>query len=175
MRSSLWLTATSAALLLASCASRTIPTAQDMDRYYKQAERLAQARIGMLEESRRRGDITDEQFDIQSATVRARVENHATELAWARHEDIEAQLRALGIPTGGHPVRVEVPNSGGGESFYRRAGDAGGQNFYSNAPYGGSVLGGPNRGNRPSLPPVEGPGGQPDPSTEPAPDAEAGT
>jgi hypothetical protein len=168
MRTPFWLTSACAALVLslASCSS-TIPTAADMDRFYKKAEQMADTRIAALEEKRRRGEITDAQFEVQSAAARARIENHATELAWARHEDVEAQLRSLGIPTGGHPVPVQVPNTGGGESFYRQAGQAGGQNFYSNAPYGGSVLGGPNRGDRPSLPPVEGPGGQPEPAPEP--------
>jgi hypothetical protein len=163
------LTATFAALLLASCGTSTIPTAEDMDRYYSKAEQMAQARIDILDEKRRRGEISQEAFEMQSATVRGRIPDHATELAWARHENVEARNRALGIPTGDHPVEVRVPGAGSGESFYRRAGEVSGSSQYNSAPYGGSVQGGPNRGDRPTLPPVQPPGAQPEPAVEPEP------
>jgi hypothetical protein len=166
-----FLSAIVAVLLLASCGTSTIPTAADMDRYYQQAEQLAQDHIAILDAQRRRGDLTQEQFDSQSSMIRDRIANHAADLAWARHENVEAQLRALGVPTGDHPVKVQVPGTGAGESFYRRAGEPVGSSQYNAAPYGGSVLGGPNRGDRPELPPVRVPGGQPDPG-EPAPEAE---
>lgn len=162
-----------AACLLPSCGSPTIPTPADMDRYYAQAESLAADRLASLEKKRRNGDITEGEYAAQLAAERARITDHATELAWARHENMEARLRALGVPTGGNPVQMQVPSPGGGESFYRRAGQPGGENFYSNAPYGGSVLGGPNRGDRPKLPPVEEPGGEPEPAAAPAPESEA--
>src|SRR5205085_2894950 len=95
---------------------------------------------------RRHDELTDAQFNEQATLIRGRIPNHATELAWARHQIVEAQKTALGIPTGDHPVQVQVPGIGTGESFYRRAGQNGGENFNSNTPYGGSTLGGPNRG-----------------------------
>jgi hypothetical protein len=164
--SALLLTAAFTALVLASCASNTKPTAADMDMYYRKAEQLAQDRIASLEARRQRGEITQEDFESQLAAVRGRIANQATELAWARHENMEAQKRALGIPTGDHPVKIQVPGTGTGESFYRRAGQSGGENFASNAPYGGSVVGGPNRGDRPTLPPVAQPQPQPQPQPE---------
>jgi hypothetical protein len=157
-----------AALLLASCGTNTTPTALDMDRYYRKAEEMAQDRIAILETRRQRGEITQEEFDMQSGAIRAKIANHASELAWARHENIEAQKRALGIPTGDHPVQVQVPGASG-ESFYRRAGQSGGENFYSNTPHGGSVLGGPNRGERPVIPPP------PEPEPAPPPPIDPGT
>lgn len=166
-----FLSATVAGVLLASCGTSTIPTAADMDRYYQQAELLAQDHIAILEAQKRRGDLSPEQFDSQSSTIRQGIANHANQLAWARHENVEAQLRALGVPTGDHPVKVQVPGSGAGESFYRRAGEPTGSSQYNAAPYGGSVLGGPNRGDRPELPPVRVPGGQPEPG-EPTPEPE---
>ena len=153
--------------LLASCSTSTIPTPEDMDRYYKKAEEMAADRIAILEGKRNRGEITDGEFETELAAVRGRILNHATELAWARHENMDAQRRALGIPTGGHPVQIQVPGAGGAESFYRRAGDTGGGS-QGTTPYGGSVMGGPNRGDRPMLPPAKEPGGQPEP--EPAPE-----
>jgi hypothetical protein len=171
MNSPCFLSAAFAVLLLASCSTSTLPTAADMDRYYQQAEQLAQDHIAILDAQRRRGTLTQEQFDSQSSMIRGRIANHATDLAWARHENVEAQLRALGVPTGDHLVKVQVPGTGAGESFYRRAGEPVGSSQYNAAPYGGSVLGGPNRGDRPELPPVRVPGGQPEPG-EPAPEAE---
>jgi hypothetical protein len=159
--------------MLVSCGTSTIPTVADMDAYYRQAEQLAQDHIAILKAQERRGDITPEQLESQSSTIRNGIANHATELAWARHENVEAQLRALGVPTGDHPVKVQVPGAGAGESFYRRAGEPQGSAQYNAAPYGGSVLGGPNRGDRPELPPVKVPGGQPEPGEAmPAPEAE---
>jgi hypothetical protein len=172
MNSPCFLSAAFAGLVLASCSTSTIPTAGDMDRYYRQAELLADDHIAILEAQKRRGDITPEQFENQSSTIRGGIANHANELAWARHENVEAQLRALGVPTGDHPVKVQVPGTGAGESFYRRAGEPQGSAQYNAAPYGGSVLGGPNRGDRPELPPVKAPGGQPEPG-EAAPAAES--
>lgn len=154
-----------AALLLASCGTRTIPTAAEMDRYFEKAEQMAEHRIAVLDKQRRHEEITQAEFDAQSSAIRARIPDQATELAWARHEIVEAQKRALGMPTGDHPVQVQVPGIGTGESFYRRAGQTGGENFQSNTPYGGSVMGGPNRGERPILPPVQLPGGEPEPCT----------
>jgi hypothetical protein len=168
-----YLTATAAVvlLLLASCSTNTMPTAEDMDRYYAKAEEMAEGKIAVLAEKRDRGELTPEQFVAQSTTIRGHIADQATDMAWARHENIEAQKRALGVPTGDHPVKIQVPGAGAGESFYRRAGEVAGSSQYNSAPYGGSVTGGPNRGDRPSLPPVQPPGGQPDPN---APAEEAG-
>jgi hypothetical protein len=142
-------TAALAALLLASCGTNTMPSAADMDRYYQKAEQIAEEKIALLDEKRRRGEISQEEFDMQAAAARARITNQATELAWARHEIVEAQKRSLGIPTGDHPVQVQVPGAGGqptGESFYRKAGSVSAGTLQGNSPYGNPVLGGPNRG-----------------------------
>jgi hypothetical protein len=169
-----FLTASSAALLLASCGSRTIPTAADMDRYYVKAEELAEHKISALEQKLDRGEMTPLEFSTQSTLIRGHIVDQATDLAWARHENIEAQKRALGIPTGDRPVKVQVPGAGAGESFYRKAGQTAGTGQYNTAPYGGSVLGGPNRGDRPTLPAVQPPGGpaEPTPAEDPDPAAE---
>lgn len=164
-----FLIAVPALLLLASCSSRTIPTAEDLDRYYAKAEQMARDRIDILDDKLRRGEISQEEFDLQAKTIRGRVPDHATELAWARHENTEARKRALGIPTGDNPVNISVPGAGGGESFYRRAGEAYGSSRYNEAPYGGSVFGGPNRGSRPSLPPSEPTIEEPEPEPAPCP------
>ena len=147
-----------------------------MDRYYVKAEELAHNKISALEAKRDRGDMTPLEFATQSTLIRGHIVDQATELAWARHENIEAQKRALAIPTGDHPVKAQVPKAGAGESFYRRAGQSAGTGQYNTAPYGGSVLGGPNRGDRPALPAVQPPGGpagaaaaEPDPAAEPKP------
>jgi hypothetical protein len=176
MRIFRFLTASSAALLLVSCGSPTIPTAAEMDRYYVKAEELAENKISALEAKRDHGEMTPMEFTTQASLIRGHIGDQATELAWARHENIEAQKRGLGIPTGDHPVKVQVPGAGAGESFYRRAGQSAGTGQYNTAPYGGSVLGGPNRGDRPSIPPVQPPGGpagaaaaEPDPADEPKP------
>lgn len=161
-----------AVLLLASCGMRTMPTSEDMDRYYAKAEQMAQDRIERLEGQRDRGEITQAQFDEKARAARARIPEQATALAWARHENLEARKRAFGMPTGDHPVQAPVPGPDGlGESFYRRAGESGGENFYSDTPNGTTLLGGPNRGERPEPPPLQVPGARP----EPEPDEESGT
>ena len=159
-----------AGLLLSSCVSTyTMPTAEDMDRYYKKAEELAQKRIETLEGQRERGEITSEEFELQKARTLEKIPDQASQLAWARHESIEAQKRALGIPTGDHPVQIDVPSTGSGESFYRRAGTSG-ADYYTNTPTGGTIFGGPNRGRRASPPPPEEPQ-QPRPAPEPEEEA----
>jgi hypothetical protein len=155
-----------AAWLLVSCETNTIPTSADMDRYLQKAQQMADHRIEILEGQRRRGEITQAEYDMKVEQTRARITDHATELAWARHENLESRKRAMGIPTGDHPQQIQVPGAGSGESFYRRAGETGGNTLNTNTPFGGSILGGPNRGVRPELPPpVTTPGGQ----TEAAP------
>ena len=125
-----------------------MPDATDMDRYYAKAEEIAQARIAVLDAQRQRGEITQEDYEMQVAAAKARIQNQATELAWARHEIVEAEKRQIGVPTGDHPVEVQVPGlSGSGDSFYRRAGQTGGGGLNNNTPFGGSIIGGPNRGN----------------------------
>jgi hypothetical protein len=162
-----------AALLLASCETNTMPTSAQMDRYFQKAQQLADDRIATLEGQRRRGEITEAEYDLKVEQTRAKVADHATELAWARHESLESRKRAQGIPTGDHPQQVQVPGAGGGESFYRRAGEQGGSSLNNNTPFGGSVFGGPNRGERPELPPVQTPGGRE--QTAPAPAAQDAT
>lgn len=149
-----------------------MPTAADMDRYYLKAEEMAQARIEMLDGRRERGEITQAEFDVKAQAARAKIPEQATALAWAKHENLEARKRAFGVPTGDTPVQAPVPGAQGlGESFYRRAGDSGGENFYSNTPNGTTLLGGPNRGERPEPPPLKVPGAKP----EPEPTDESGT
>lgn len=158
------LTALFASLLLASCGTYTMPNAEDMDRYYKKAEELANKRIETLEGQKQRGEITEEEFELEKTRTLEKIPDQASQLAWARHESLEAQKRAQGIPTGDHPVQIQVPSTGSGESFYRRAGTSG-ADYYTNTPTGGTIFGGPNRGKRATPPPVEEPQ-QPKPPAE---------
>lgn len=148
-KSSVVISALLAVAILTSCSTPTMPTAEDMDRYYRKAEQMAQDQVVLLDQKRQRGEITQEEYETKSAAIRGRIVNQATELAWARHEIAEAQKRQLGIPTGDHPVRVDVPGTSGQaapDSFYRRAGQSGAESYYSNSPYNGSAFGGPGRG-----------------------------
>jgi hypothetical protein len=107
-------------ITLVSCES-TEPTAADMDRYHKQVEVQTQSQIAELSARRSRGELSQEQYDDQVAALKADIPRRANEIAWTRHDLVESQKRALGIPTGDHPVQVDPPMQGG-QTFYRQAG-----------------------------------------------------
>jgi hypothetical protein len=110
--------------LLASCSS-TVPTAKQLDLYYEKAGELAQPKIAALDQQLARGEIDQSTYDSERAAIDRGIAKKATEMAWAKHELVESQNRALGIPTGDTAVSVRPPAAGGQDSFYRRAGDAG--------------------------------------------------
>lgn len=110
-------------MTLVSCQS-TLPTAADMDRYHQKAEQMAQQQIALLDAQRSHGAITREMYDANVTAIKAGIPKKAAELAWAKHELSESQKRALGIPTGDFSQQVNVPRSGGQDSFYRPYGQA---------------------------------------------------
>ncbi len=115
-----FLTIITTLVCLVSCESTT-PTAADLDRYNKEVEMQTQRQIAALSERRSRGELSQEQYDEQVAALKADIPRRANEIAWTRHDLAESQMRALGIPTGDHPVQVDPPLKGG-ETFYRQAG-----------------------------------------------------
>jgi len=127
--------------LLSSC-STTIPTAKDMDTYYEKATRMAQADIRQLDEEKARGEISQQEYDEKTAQINARIARRATEMAWARHELSESQMRAQGIPTGDQPVRVDASATPG--SLYRPYTDKGSSLDSQTSPYGGAISTRPN-------------------------------
>jgi hypothetical protein len=122
------LAALAALVTLCSCAS-TNPDARDMDRYYKEAQARADRKISQYAELRNEGKISEEVYNEKVKEVNAEVGRQAMELAWNRHEMQEAQMRMLGEPTGDHPVYMKAPTVGDSDTFYRAAGDAGGQGY----------------------------------------------
>jgi len=110
-------------MTLISCQS-TLPTAADMERYHQKAEQMAQQQIALLDAQRSRGAITREMYDVNVAAIKAGIPKKAAELAWTKHELSESQKRALGIPTGDFSQQVNVPRSGGQDSFYRPHGQS---------------------------------------------------
>jgi hypothetical protein len=113
------------ALGLCSCQS-TNPTAGDMDRYYKEAEARAERQIARYGRLRDEGNITSDEYEEKVKKVHEEIGKNAMEIAWTRHENTEAVLRALSVPTGDHPVSIEPPGIGGGvDTFYRAAGAEG--------------------------------------------------
>ena len=110
---------------LCSCQS-TNPSSADMDRYYKEAQVRADRIVARLAEQRDEGKITPEEYNEKVQKVKAQVGQQAMEIAWTRHEIEESKMRALGIPTGDHPVYLSPPNVGSLDSFYRPSGQDGG-------------------------------------------------
>lgn len=110
-------------MTLISCRS-TLPTAADMDRFQQKAEQMAQQQIALLDAQRARGEISSEVHDAKVDAIKADIPRKAGELAWAQHELVESQKRALGIPTGDMAQSVNIPRTGGQDSFYRPYGQS---------------------------------------------------
>lgn len=114
------------ALALVACGSPTIPTAADMERYYHEAEKIAQRDIDRLAARRDRGEITSAEFERREAAIRDGIPRRASEIAWTRHDLAESERRSMGIPTPGAPMAVQAPGRGGmAGSLYHAAGDIG--------------------------------------------------
>lgn len=111
-------------LMIAACRS-TIPTAADMDRYYKEAEKRAQQQIARLDAKRDRGEISQAEHDKKAEDIRAAITTNASDIAWSRHALVESEKVSMGVPTGDHPVSVSAPGKGGGGGFYHPAGSSG--------------------------------------------------
>jgi len=110
---------------LCSCQS-TNPNSADMDRYYKEAQARAERMVAHLGEQRDEGKISQDEYNEKVQKVRSHVGQQAMEIAWTRHEMEESKLRALGIPTGDHPVELGPPGVGSLDSFYKPSGQGGG-------------------------------------------------
>ena len=120
------------AAVLCACQS-TLPTVSDMDRFYKEAERRANVKIGELAQQRDSGLMSAEEFDFKAQRIRDDIPRKASAMAWTRHELAESEMRALGIPTGDHPVAVSAPQVGaGGSSFYHQPGNPTGNDSNGN-------------------------------------------
>ena len=121
--------ASAAAFFLCACTS-TIPDASTMDKYYHEAEASVQRDIARLHEKLVSGEISKDEYDSRAQAIRDSVGARASKMAWARHELVEAQMRAQGIPTAGNPVSISAPNgASAGNSFFRQAGQGGGQGY----------------------------------------------
>jgi hypothetical protein len=97
-----------------------------MDRYYKEAQSKADRIIAHLGELRDEGKISDAEYSEKVQKTRGKVDQYAVEMAWTRHDNMEAVKRSLAIPTGDHPVPIDAPGVGGSpDSFYRPAGSEG--------------------------------------------------
>jgi len=114
-----------ALLMLAACRS-TIPTAADMDRYYKEAEKRSQEQIARLDAKRDNGEISQAEHDRKVEDIRASISSRANDLAWSRHALVEAEKVSMGIPTGEYHVDVTAPGRGGvANSLYHPVGSSG--------------------------------------------------
>jgi hypothetical protein len=125
---------------LCSCASNTTPTAAQMDRYYAKAEEMAQSQINIIDVQLQRGEISQQEYNERLSSIKHNIPNQAQDLAWARHEIADAQKRQLGIPTGGNPVPMQLPDAGAAGGFYRPYNQQGGDLNSQN--YGAAAAGG---------------------------------
>jgi hypothetical protein len=111
---------------LCSCQSPT-PTAGDMDLYYKEAEARIARQIAHYGELRDEGRLSQEDYDEKVEKARSSLGKTAMEIAWTRHEMVEARMRDLSIPTAGHEVQISAPGIGNApDTFYHAAGSEGG-------------------------------------------------
>jgi len=122
-RLSLTLVLPALGMLLASCTS-TIPTAAQLDSYHEKAAQMAQPQIDELNARKARGAISQQDYDIEMATINAKISKQAGDLAWARHELSESQMRAQGIPTGDAPIAGSATGVVSG-SLYRPYSESG--------------------------------------------------
>ncbi|MCE9518377.1 MAG: hypothetical protein K8R87_02230 [Verrucomicrobia bacterium] len=114
-------------LLFASCRS-TLPNPADMQRYYAAAEQQAQRDIDHLADLKSRGEISSEEYQRREEMIKDSIPRRANQMAWARHELTQSEMRAMGIPTPDGPgVAAAAPTRGAvSGSFYRPPGQSGG-------------------------------------------------
>lgn len=129
----------SAVAATCSCTS-TMPTAAQMDRYYAKAEEMAQTQIDIIDGQLSRGEISQSEYNDRLRHIQNNIPRQAQDLAWARHEIVDAQKRQLGIPTGGNPVDINLPSAGSAGGFYRPYNQQGGE--LNSANYGAAAAGG---------------------------------
>lgn len=110
-------------LLLVSCSS-TIPGTADIQRYYVAAEEQAQRDIDQLTQRRSLGEISAEEYQRREEAIRNSIPQRASQMAWARHELKQSEMRGMGIPTPDGPgVPMAPPTTGSIQgSFYRAPG-----------------------------------------------------
>ena len=116
---------TLATFALAACSS-SIPTSKDLQHYYVEAEKQAQRDIDRLAIRRNRGEISSEEYQRRETAIIDSIPRRATQMAWARHELTQSQLRGMSIPTPDVPIAINAPGRGAGTgSFYHQAGQTG--------------------------------------------------
>jgi|GEM_PF-4840881 len=114
------------ALFSLSACQSTIPDADDLVRFEKQATDLTNRQIAILDDQLAAGKINQTQRDERAAALRADIPRKTHELAWARHEIAESEKRAWGVPTGDSGTTVHAPQMGGvSNSFYQPRGEVG--------------------------------------------------
>jgi hypothetical protein len=101
-----------ALLFLAACTS-SVPTAQRLDELEQQIRAEHQVDYADLEQRRKRGELSREEYQIARSALDKRVQNRVDTMLWNRHALAQSDRKAHGIPTPDQPIDNTPPEVGG--------------------------------------------------------------
>jgi uncharacterized membrane protein len=96
--------------LLSACSS-PVPDANDLTKFEKQAEQLAQHDIEMLDAQRASGEITEYEYNARKQALLANIHDRAIDALWTHHAIDQAERKAMGLPTPDKPQDINVPTA----------------------------------------------------------------
>jgi hypothetical protein len=105
------LSAAAGLFLGATACTSSLPTAEQMDAYEKDARAEYRAAYAELDRQRAEGLLTQEQYQFERSRLDQRVRNAADTKAWGRHALVQSEMKANYIPTPDQPVDLRAPGA----------------------------------------------------------------
>lgn len=97
--------------LLSACISST-PTAEKLDELEHKIRADFQPSYAQLEEQRRKGELSSEEYAMAKEQLDQRVQNRVDNMAWSRHALVQSDMKANAIPTPDAPQYIAPPGVG---------------------------------------------------------------
>ncbi|TDU81018.1 hypothetical protein EI77_00320 [Prosthecobacter fusiformis] len=98
-------------VLLSACISST-PTAEKLDELERNVRAEYRQEYVMLEDQRRTGTLSGEEYTIAKSALDKRVQNRVDTMAWSRHALVQSDMKAHAIPTPDKPQKNLPPGVG---------------------------------------------------------------
>lgn len=98
-------------VLLSACVS-SIPTAEKLDEMERSVRAEYRQEYVILEDQRRSGSLTGEDYTLAKAQLDRRVQNRVDTMAYSRHALVQSDLKAHAIPTPDSPQQNMPPGVG---------------------------------------------------------------
>lgn len=98
-------------VLLSACVS-SAPTAEKLDELERDVRAEYRQEYVLLEEQRRSGQMSGEQYTLAKTQLDRRVQNRVDTMAWSRHALVQSDMKANAIPTPDRPQQNIPPGVG---------------------------------------------------------------